>query len=161
VINCKQNLQKIELIKSGYESLRKNLQELVQKTSHSVMAPICHNMTQSQDPIAFIKGKIDHTNEILVLLGDNWFVERSVHQGLEIIDRRIEACKEREKKWTKEIESLQEWLKFSREFEKEKKEFVEIVEEYNEEEDKRWREEHRKKVREFRRKMREEDKENL
>ena len=32
-------------------------------------------------------GKIVHTNEILVLLGDNWFAERSAKQAIEIIGR--------------------------------------------------------------------------
>ena len=29
-----------------------------------------------------------HTNEITVLLGDNWFAERSVSQAVEIVARR-------------------------------------------------------------------------
>ena len=42
--------------------------------------------------MAFMPGKIVHTNEILVLLGDNWFAERSAKQAIEIIERRLE-CK--------------------------------------------------------------------
>jgi len=34
-------------------------------------------------------GKIVHTNEILVLLGDNWCVEKSAKQACELIDRRM------------------------------------------------------------------------
>jgi prefoldin subunit 5 len=37
-------------------------------------------------------GKIVHTNEVLVMLGDNWFVDRSAVQAAEIVDRRME-CK--------------------------------------------------------------------
>jgi len=33
-------------------------------------------------------GQLYHTNEILVLLGDNWFAERSAKQAIEIIERR-------------------------------------------------------------------------
>ena len=33
-------------------------------------------------------GEIIHTNEVMVLLGDNWFAERSAKQACEIIDRR-------------------------------------------------------------------------
>lgn len=36
-------------------------------------------------------GQIVHTNEILVLLGDNWFVERSAKQAAAIVDRRMES----------------------------------------------------------------------
>jgi unconventional prefoldin RPB5 interactor 1 len=42
--------------------------------------------------MAFMPGKIVHTNEVLVLLGDNWFVERSAKQATEIVERRLE-CK--------------------------------------------------------------------
>jgi unconventional prefoldin RPB5 interactor 1 len=38
---------------------------------------------------AFMPGKLVNTNEILVLLGDNWFVERSAKQATEMIDRRV------------------------------------------------------------------------
>ena len=32
-----------------------------------------------------------HTNEVLVLLGDNWFAERSAKQAAEIVDRRMKS----------------------------------------------------------------------
>ena len=38
--------------------------------------------------MAFMPGKLVHTNEITVLLGDNWFAERSASQALEIVARR-------------------------------------------------------------------------
>lgn len=41
--------------------------------------------------LAFMPGKIYHTNDILVLLGDNWFVERSAKQASEIAGRRMEG----------------------------------------------------------------------
>lgn len=41
--------------------------------------------------LAFFPGKLIHTNEILVLLGDNWFVERSAKQSCEIINRRLKC----------------------------------------------------------------------
>lgn len=41
--------------------------------------------------LAFMPGQIVHTNEILVLLGDNWFVERSAKQAAEIAERRIKG----------------------------------------------------------------------
>lgn len=33
-------------------------------------------------------GELYDTNEVMVLLGDNWFVKRSVKQALEIAERR-------------------------------------------------------------------------
>ena len=38
--------------------------------------------------LAFMPGKLVHTNEIMVLLGENWFTERSASQALEIVARR-------------------------------------------------------------------------
>ena len=37
-------------------------------------------------------GQLIHTNEIIVLLGDNWFAERSAIQATEIAKRRLK-CK--------------------------------------------------------------------
>ena len=39
--------------------------------------------------MGFMPGKLIHTNEILVLLGENWFVTRSAKQAIEIIKRRL------------------------------------------------------------------------
>ncbi len=39
--------------------------------------------------LAFMPGRLVRTNEVLVLLGDNWFIERSTKQSCEIIDRRL------------------------------------------------------------------------
>ena len=36
-------------------------------------------------------GQLIHTNEILVLLGDNWFAEMSAKQACEVIDRRLKG----------------------------------------------------------------------
>ena len=36
-------------------------------------------------------GQLVHTNEILVLLGDNYFVERSAYQAVEIVSRRLKG----------------------------------------------------------------------
>ena len=39
--------------------------------------------------LAFMPGRLIHTNEIMVLLGDNWFTERSAKQAAQIVTRRI------------------------------------------------------------------------
>lgn len=39
--------------------------------------------------MGFMPGRLVHTNEILVLLGDNWFVEKSAKQACDLIDRRV------------------------------------------------------------------------
>ena len=34
-------------------------------------------------------GKLVHTNEVMVLLGDNWFAEMSAKQATGTVDRRV------------------------------------------------------------------------
>ena len=38
--------------------------------------------------LAFMPGQLYHTNEVMVLLGDNWFAKRTVSQALAIAERR-------------------------------------------------------------------------
>jgi len=36
----------------------------------------------------FMPGKMYHTNEVMVLLGDNWFAERTCRQAMDMVERR-------------------------------------------------------------------------
>ncbi|KAM7396422.1 hypothetical protein PAMP_019461 [Pampus punctatissimus] len=40
-------------------------------------------------PLAFMPGKLVHTNEVTVLLGDNWFAKCSAKQAQKIVDHRM------------------------------------------------------------------------
>ncbi|KAF9575062.1 uri1, prefoldin-like chaperone [Mortierella alpina] len=71
---------------ADYQALKTTLLDLPKETSHSVMVPIGN--------LAFMPGKLVHTNEVLVMLGDNWFVDRSAVQAAEIVDRRMELVQE-------------------------------------------------------------------
>ncbi|KAI9175559.1 uri1, prefoldin-like chaperone [Blastocladiella emersonii ATCC 22665] len=73
--------------RDDYAALRPTLAALPAKTAHPVMVPL--------GPLAFMPGTLVHTNEITVLLGDNWFVERSAAQAVEIVDRRIALIDEK------------------------------------------------------------------
>ena len=42
-------------------------------------------------PLALMPGNLIHTNEIMVLLGDNWFAERSATQAVDIAKRRLKS----------------------------------------------------------------------
>lgn len=49
------------------------------------------NDSLSQVPLgklAYMPGKLVHTNEVLALLGDNWFAETSAKHAAEIVARR-------------------------------------------------------------------------
>ncbi|KAK3843001.1 MAG: hypothetical protein J3R72DRAFT_474230 [Linnemannia gamsii] len=71
---------------ADYQALKTTLLDLPKEISHPVMVPIGN--------LAFMPGKIVHTNEVLVMLGDNWFVDRSAVQAAEIVERRMELVQE-------------------------------------------------------------------
>ncbi|KAG0295616.1 uri1, prefoldin-like chaperone [Linnemannia gamsii] len=71
---------------ADYQALKDTLLDLPKEVSHPVMVPIGN--------LAFMPGKLIHTNEVLVMLGDNWFVDRSAVQAAEIVDRRMELVQE-------------------------------------------------------------------
>eukprot|EP00826_Nyctotherus_ovalis_P062971 TRINITY_DN9195_c0_g1_i3.p1 TRINITY_DN9195_c0_g1~~TRINITY_DN9195_c0_g1_i3.p1 ORF type:complete len:202 (-),score=56.29 TRINITY_DN9195_c0_g1_i3:37-642(-) len=72
------------------KTAQKHMQELVLKVSHMGLIPI--------NDYGFMPGKIKHTNELLVHLGDDYFVETSAHHAVSILDRRIEMLKEKKAK---------------------------------------------------------------
>ena len=41
---------------------------------------------------AFMRGNLVHTNELIVLLGDNWFMEASAKRAAEVASRRLREC---------------------------------------------------------------------
>lgn len=42
-------------------------------------------------PMAFMPGKLVHSNEVTVLLGDNWFAKCSAKQAEKIVDHRMKC----------------------------------------------------------------------
>ncbi|ORZ38542.1 Prefoldin [Catenaria anguillulae PL171] len=68
---------------TDYKALKATLVDLPARVSHQVMVPL--------GPLAFMPGKLVHTNEVTVLLGDNWFVERSAAQAADIVQRRMDC----------------------------------------------------------------------
>ncbi|XP_076803415.1 uncharacterized protein LOC143447279 [Clavelina lepadiformis] len=79
----KKQIDHWEGIKSDYENLAKRIATLPDKVSHDVMVPL--------GKFAFMPGKLIHTNEVMVHLGDSWFAEVSCKQGLKIVDHRLES----------------------------------------------------------------------
>lgn len=82
VLKSNEECQKVrDKLKEDYLKLRERLQTLPDNVSEEVMIPV--------GKVAYFPGRLVHTNEIMVLLGDNWFAERSAKQAIEIIDRRV------------------------------------------------------------------------
>ncbi|CAF0889557.1 unnamed protein product [Rotaria sordida] len=78
--------------------------------------------------LAFIPGRIIHSNEILVLLGENYFVERSCKQAIDIINRRLKNIDENLEKHQKEKEIFNQQKKYTNDFLDDKTKFFEIKE---------------------------------
>ncbi|ORX70531.1 hypothetical protein DL89DRAFT_266742 [Linderina pennispora] len=98
IASREQALSQYTKFKAEYHQLQRTLRELPQETRYPAMIPA--------GPLAFFPGSLVHTNEILVLLGDNYFVERSAMQAAMIAKRREEFVITKIKETEKEIRQL-------------------------------------------------------
>ncbi|XP_048886271.1 unconventional prefoldin RPB5 interactor 1 isoform X2 [Brienomyrus brachyistius] len=85
VSGCEGQIQHWKKLAADYESLQARLQTLPDRLSYDVMVPF--------GPLAFMPGKLVHTNEIMVLLGDNWFARCSTKQAIEVVEHRKKHVK--------------------------------------------------------------------
>ncbi len=69
-------------VRDEYLKLKETLVTLPDEVSRPAMVPIVGKL-------AFMPGRLVRTNEVMVLLGDDWFAVRSAKQAAEIADRRI------------------------------------------------------------------------
>ncbi|XP_028392356.1 unconventional prefoldin RPB5 interactor-like isoform X1 [Dendronephthya gigantea] len=103
--HCEAMIEKWEKFKEDYETVEKLLTDLPKKLTHDVMVPI--------SPLAYMPGHLIHTNEIMVLLGDNWFAERSATQAVEIAKRRLKSVEEYLANLHKEHENILSHMAFT------------------------------------------------
>lgn len=80
VTSCQEKIQHWKKVESDYEALQERLRTLPDKLSYDIMVPF--------GPLAFMPGKLVHTNEVTVLLGDNWFSKCSAKQAVELVEHR-------------------------------------------------------------------------
>ncbi|XP_020387515.2 unconventional prefoldin RPB5 interactor 1 [Rhincodon typus] len=80
VSSCKEKIQHWVKVQKDYEALQGRLKNLPDKVSYDVMVPF--------GPLAFMPGQLIHTNEVMVLLGDNWFAKCSAKQALGMVEHR-------------------------------------------------------------------------
>ncbi|KAG8231126.1 hypothetical protein J437_LFUL010452, partial [Ladona fulva] len=126
--------------KEELSRVKSQLETLPNELSYDIMIPI-----GSQ---GLMRGKIVHTNEILALIGDNWYVKTTANHARQMCERRIERCKEMIDNLNKELELMTSWRKASQEvFQPPEGGLGEITEEYDEEKEKDWKATHREKVR--------------
>ena len=120
------NIEKRIELWTRYQTEYSDLKKLVNNMTDKVKHP--HRIPIAGSKLAFVDGHIIHTNEILVLLGDNYFALRSARQAIQIIDRRLEGIKDMLKKSQEAKQQTQDWLNATRERKQEREEFVEIIE---------------------------------
>jgi prefoldin alpha subunit len=72
-------------LEAEYEAAMDVLEWLPRKLRHELMVPL--------GPLCFAPGFLQHTNEVLVLLGDNVFAERTAAQAREVLARRLEIVR--------------------------------------------------------------------
>ncbi|XP_012588628.1 PREDICTED: unconventional prefoldin RPB5 interactor 1 [Condylura cristata] len=82
VTNCQEKIQHWKKVDSDYNALQERLSTLPDKLSYNIMVPL--------GPFAFMPGKLVHTNEVTVLLGDNWFAKCSAKQAVGLVEHRKE-----------------------------------------------------------------------
>ncbi|KAM9510292.1 unconventional prefoldin RPB5 interactor-like isoform 2-T2 [Guaruba guarouba] len=80
VTSCQEKIQHWKKVESDYEALQDRLHTLPNKLSYDIMVPF--------GPLAFMPGKLVHSNEVTVLLGDNWFSKCSAKQAVELVEHR-------------------------------------------------------------------------
>lgn len=138
--SCDAKIERWAQFERDYEALGERLRTLPERVSHEVMVPL--------NSLAFMPGRIIHTNEVLVLLGDNWFAERSASQAMDIARRRAEQCRKMQKELKAERQQRTNWIKYTDELHRESG-YADIREPYDPAAESAWRERHRKSVRDY------------
>ncbi|PVD20748.1 hypothetical protein C0Q70_18909 [Pomacea canaliculata] len=140
-----QQISQHEKFKSDYSALRERLLTLPNKLTHNVMVPF--------GDLAFMPGRLVHTNELLVLLGDNYFLECSARQAADIVSRRLKELDKKLAQLQQQKQLLIPRADFTQELldmSKDEGELVEIREEFNEENEKQWKADRVERVRKAR-----------
>ncbi|XP_056273147.1 unconventional prefoldin RPB5 interactor 1 [Pseudoliparis swirei] len=85
VKDCESRILHWKKVSGDYEALNDRLKTLPDQLSYDIMVPF--------GPLAFMPGKLVHTNEVTALLGDNWFAKCSTKQAQKIVDHRMKYVK--------------------------------------------------------------------
>lgn len=85
VKDCESRILHWRKVSGDYEALNERLRTLPDQLSYDIMVPF--------GPLAFMPGKLVHTNEVMALLGDNWFTKCSAKQAQKLVDHRMKYVK--------------------------------------------------------------------
>ncbi|KAK2189464.1 hypothetical protein NP493_106g06045 [Ridgeia piscesae] len=140
-----ERISQLEKYKNDYDNLKKQLKTLPEKVTHDVMVPF--------GKLAFMPGQLIHTNEITVLLGDNWFAEVSAKDAIGITERRVADIDRQIAELNKQKGLLEPRIDFTSQLQDITQNaggLVEIKEDYDAEKEQAWKEQHRENVRQHR-----------
>ncbi|KAG5325448.1 RMP protein, partial [Pseudoatta argentina] len=131
--------------KKGHKKVIEGLEAYPLSLSESCMVPI--------GKLAFMKGKLTHTNEILVYLGEGYFVKYSASQAIALCNRRIAWADEMLK--SLEIErnlyEMRQYIPLEHDvFSRDRKD---IIEHWTEDKLDEWKVQHRQREKEYRQKL--------
>lgn len=141
---CLTNIELFSKYIKDYECLAERLSTLADRTSHEIMVPIAGSK------LAYMPGYIHHTNEILVLIGDNYFVEKSTKEAVEFVERRISFCHKKIEELNHQRGMLENWLDATGNIKSENESgLVDITEQWSEEELQQWQTKHKQNVQNY------------
>ncbi|XP_041853658.1 unconventional prefoldin RPB5 interactor 1 [Melanotaenia boesemani] len=109
VIDCESRIQHWMKVSGDYEALNDRLKTLPDQLSYDIMVPF--------GPLAFMPGKLVHTNEVTVLLGDNWFAKCSAKQAQKIVDHRMKHVKKELDELSMTMKSFEARVGFAKDLE--------------------------------------------
>ncbi|XP_026167680.1 unconventional prefoldin RPB5 interactor 1 [Mastacembelus armatus] len=102
-------IQHWKKVSGDYEALNDRLKTLPDQLSYDIMVPF--------GPLAFMPGKLVHTNEVTVLLGDNWFAKCSAKQAQTIVDHRMKYVKSELDALSKTMKNFEARVGFAKDLE--------------------------------------------
>ncbi|KYQ57176.1 RNA polymerase II subunit 5-mediating protein like protein [Trachymyrmex zeteki] len=143
-----QNEKRIKAItdyKKGHKKVIEGLEAYPLSLSENCMVPI--------GKLAFMKGKLTHTNEILIYLGEGYFVKYSASQAIALCNRRIAWADEMLKslETEKNLYEMRQYIPLEHDvFGKDRKD---IVEHWTENKLDEWKVQHRQREKEYRQKL--------
>ncbi|CAN2389353.1 protein phosphatase inhibitor activity [Pristimantis euphronides] len=124
VSDCQEKIQHWKKVEKDYDALQERLGTLPDKLSHDVMVPF--------GPLAFMPGRLVQTNEVTVLLGDNWFAKCSAKQAMSIVDHRKKHVREALEEYQQVMKNYESRMEFTKELQRmSNDDFFDIREEVN------------------------------
>ncbi|XP_045893321.1 unconventional prefoldin RPB5 interactor 1 isoform X2 [Micropterus dolomieu] len=123
VEDCESRIQHWKKVLGDYEALNDRLETLPDQLSYDIMVPF--------GPLAFMPGKLVHTNEVTALLGDNWFAKCSAKQAQKVVDHRMKYVKNEIDDLSKTMKNFEARVGFAKDLETisaSKRDYVDIRE---------------------------------